>query len=75
MRWQWLEAKRAKARREPLALLEHQRNIGRRGKRRDRERGRQRRDRRRSLPRVQLGGRIRGSKRVTEASACQTESL
>ena len=55
------EAERAQRRREPLALLEHRRDVGRVGERRDRERGRQRRDRRRRLARVQLGRRRRGA--------------
>ena len=75
VRRQRLEAERAQARREPLALLDDRRDIGRRGERGERERGRQRRDRGRRLAVVQLGGDIRRRERVADARTREREDL
>ena len=75
MRRQRLEADRAQRRREPLALLDHRRHVGRRGERGDRERGREARDGRRRLARVQLGRELARGERVPDPRAGERERL
>ena len=65
----------AQRRGEPLALLDHGPDVGRRGERRERERGRERRDRRRRLAGVQLGGDVGRGERIADPRARERERL
>ena len=75
MRRERREADRGERRREPLALLDRRRHVGRVGERGDRERGRERRDRRRRLARVQLGRELARGERVPDPRAGERERL